>query len=90
VYGNVTALNRTGADASRDDVLITTYEPTYKLFPIQQSKSITEPNGTVQSWSETGEYYGANGAALNNGRAYWRLAGGALWGEWALHAAVVR
>ncbi|MCX6048527.1 MAG: hypothetical protein NT075_25770, partial [Chloroflexi bacterium] len=66
-YGNQIVLHHVGGstvDRSTDEWINTTYDTVYHLFPIQQQQTPT-------NFTETASYYGVNGPALSDSKAYW-------------------
>jgi RHS repeat-associated protein len=84
-YGNVLTVNRVGAasNGSQNDITMTTYDPFYKLFPIEQYKT-NLPIHLINAglaYKETGAYYGVN-VSLGAGDTKY------FWGGMAEHCAV--
>ncbi|MEZ4616223.1 MAG: hypothetical protein R2867_12075 [Caldilineaceae bacterium] len=66
-YGNVTKVTRMGAasNGSQNVAIETTYDTTYKLFPIEQWYTGNS------LYKEFATYYGVNGLAVTDGKAFW-------------------
>ena len=66
-YGNVTTQNRVGgaSDGTQNLVILTTFDSTYNLFPIEQRYN------TSAIYKETAKYYGVNGLAVTDSKAFW-------------------
>ncbi|RIK46104.1 MAG: hypothetical protein DCC57_15840, partial [Chloroflexi bacterium] len=84
-YGNVITVNRVGGatNGSQNDITMTTYDPFYKLFPIEQYKT-NLPVHLVNAglaYKETGAYYGVNLSLGASDTKYY-------WGAMAEHCAV--
>lgn len=74
-YGNQTNLHLVGSSASSGNQWFgISYDPTYKLFPIQQTQT---PSG----FTETGIYYGVNESGNLSG-------GSGVWGQMKEHCAI--
>ncbi|MEZ4736337.1 MAG: RHS repeat-associated core domain-containing protein [Caldilineaceae bacterium] len=64
-YGNQTLVTERGNTASQDVTLNTNYDATYHLFPIEQWYAASTLH------KETAVYYGVNGLALSDSKAFW-------------------
>ena len=64
-YGNQTSVNQLGNNASQSLVINTSYDLTYRLFPISQ-----DLNGS-STYVKTARYYGVNEIAGHGGVAIW-------------------
>jgi hypothetical protein len=62
--GNQTVLHEVGGGTAADAWLNTTYDSYYHLFP-------TQPQQAPTTYAETAQYYGVNGLALSDAKAFW-------------------
>jgi len=64
-YGNQTLVTERGNTASQDVTIYTSYDATYHLFPTEQWYAASTLH------KETAVYYGVNGLALSDSKAFW-------------------